>query len=102
MPSGSLDETCDWSPARATEPRSLTWKRPTRESSANCSLLPREEYNACSNPCRSATQSARDHQVLDLVGALADLEHLGIAVEAGDRRVEHVSGAAVDLHRLRR
>ena len=33
----------------------------------------------------SAAQRARDHQVLDLVGALPDLEHLGIAVEARDR-----------------
>ena len=35
---------------------------------------------------RSAAQRARDHQVLDLVGAFADLEHLRVAVEAGDRR----------------
>ena len=34
---------------------------------------------------RSAAQRAGDHQVLDLVGALADLEHLRVAVEAGHR-----------------
>ena len=50
----------------------------------------------------SAAQRAGDDQVLDLVGALADLEHLGVAVEAGDRRLEHVPEAAVDLDGLRR
>ncbi len=35
--------------------------------------------------------------MLDLVGALADLEHLGVAVEARDRRLEHVAESAVDL-----
>ena len=50
----------------------------------------------------SAAQGAGDDQVLDLVGALADLEHLGVAVEAGHRRLEHVAEAAVDLDRLRR
>ena len=51
---------------------------------------------------RSAAEGAGDHEVLDLVGAFADLEHLRVAVEAGDRRLEHVAEAAVDLHRLRR
>ena len=45
--------------------------------------------------------SARDHEVLYLVGAFADLEHFCIAVEAGHRRIEHVSGAAVNLHGFR-
>ena len=43
---------------------------------------------------------AGDHDVLDLVGPFADLEHLRIAVEAGDGRLEHVAHSAVDLHRL--
>ena len=33
----------------------------------------------------SAAERARDDEVLDLVGAFADLEHLGVAVEASDR-----------------
>ena len=50
----------------------------------------------------SAAEGAGDDEVLDLVGALADLEHLGVAVEAGHRRLEHVADAAVDLDGLRR
>src|SRR3546814_17041898 len=53
-------------------------------------------------PRALAAEGAGYDQVLDLVGAFADLEDLGVAVEAGDRRVEHVADAAVDLHRLRR
>jgi hypothetical protein len=34
---------------------------------------------------------AGDHQALDLAGALADLEDLGVAVEAHDRRLLHES-----------
>ncbi len=34
---------------------------------------------------RLTAQGARDHEMLDLVGAFADLEHLGVAVEAGHR-----------------
>src|SRR5215472_961187 len=49
---------------------------------------------------RSAAKLARDHETLDLVGALADLEHLRVAVETGDRALEHVPGTAEDLHRL--
>src|ERR1035437_2236210 len=52
-------------------------------------------------PFSSAAQRPGDHQVLNLVGAFADLEHLRIAVEAGDRGLEHVAEAAVDLDRLR-
>ena len=50
----------------------------------------------------SAAQLAGDDEMLDLVRPLADLEHLGVAVEAGHRRLEHVAEAAVDLDRLRR
>ena len=57
---------------------------------------------AASEPSGSAAQGAGDHQVLDLVGAFADLEHLRVAVEAGHRRLEHVAEAAVDLDGLRR
>src|SRR5438874_11107043 len=53
-------------------------------------------------PARSAAQGAGDDQVLDLVGAFAYLEDLRVAVEASDRRLEHVADAAVDLHGLRR
>src|ERR1700677_2323462 len=49
----------------------------------------------------STAQRPGDHDVLDLVGPLADLEHLGVAVEPGDRGVQHVAESAVDLHRLR-
>ena len=35
--------------------------------------------------------------MLDLVRAFTDLEDLGIAVEAGDRRLEHVPETSVDL-----
>src|SRR3546814_15478273 len=52
-------------------------------------------------PRALAAEGAGYDQVLDLVGAFADLEDLGVAVEPGDRRVEHVADAAVDLHRLR-
>ena len=51
---------------------------------------------------RLSSRAARDHEVLDLVGAFADLEHLRVAVEAGHRRLEHVAEAAVDLDGLRR
>jgi len=38
--------------------------------------------------------------LLHLVGALADGEDLGVAVEAADRVLLDVAVAAVDLHRL--
>src|ERR1700722_7301569 len=38
--------------------------------------------------------------MLDLVGSLADLKYLRVAVEAGDVTVQHVAGPAEDLHRL--
>src|SRR3984957_21144852 len=47
-----------------------------------------------------AAELAGDHETLDLVGALADLKDLRVAVEAGDVAVEQVAGAAEDLHRL--
>ena len=40
---------------------------------------------------------AADDQALDLAGALADLEDLGVAVVAGDRRLVHEPVAAEDL-----
>ena len=49
---------------------------------------------------RSAAELAGDHEVLDLVGSLADLKYLRVAVEAGDVALQHVAGAAEDLHRL--
>src|SRR5262245_28035143 len=54
-----------------------------------------------SRKCDLATERAGDHEMLDLVRALADLEHLGVAIEACDRRVEHVAETTVDLHGFR-
>src|SRR5947208_5572400 len=51
-------------------------------------------------PSSSAAQGACDDQVLDLVRAFTDLENLRVAVEASDRRLEHVAEAAVDLDGL--
>ena len=48
----------------------------------------------------SAAELAGDHHLLDLVGALADREDLGVAVEAADRVLLDVAVAAVDLDRL--
>src|SRR6188472_374449 len=42
----------------------------------------------------------RDHHALHLVRALADLENLLVAIEAGDRELVHEAVAAVDLERL--
>src|SRR6186713_127608 len=42
-------------------------------------------------------QPACDHEPLDLVRALADLQHLLVAVEARDRILVHEAVAAVDL-----
>src|SRR6187549_2643516 len=47
-----------------------------------------------------AAELARDHHLLDLVGALADREDLGVAIEAADRVLLDEAVAAVDLHRL--
>ena len=47
-----------------------------------------------------APQRAGDHQLLDLVGPLADREDLRIAVEAADRILLDVAVAAVDLDGL--
>jgi len=41
----------------------------------------------------------RDHHALHLVGALADLQDLLVAEEAGDRELLHEAVAAVDLQR---
>jgi hypothetical protein len=46
-----------------------------------------------------AQHLARDDQLLDLRGALVDAEQAHVAVEALDRVVRDVAGAAVDLHR---
>src|SRR5688572_13605223 len=48
----------------------------------------------------SAAERARDDQLLHLVGALADREDLGVAVEAAHRVLLDVAVAAVNLHRL--
>ena len=49
---------------------------------------------------RLGAERARDHHLLDLVGALADREDLRVAVEAADRVLLDVAVAAVDLHGL--
>jgi ABC-type sugar transport system ATPase subunit len=50
--------------------------------------------------CRSGAERAGDDHLLDLVGALADGEDLGVAVEAAHRVFLDVAIPAVDLHRL--
>ena len=45
------------------------------------------------------TEVATDDHPLDLAGALADLEDLGVAVEPGDRVLLHEAVAAEDLRR---
>src|SRR5690242_3677965 len=47
---------------------------------------------------RSRPERPRDHQLLHLVGALADGEDLRVAVEAAHRVLLDVAVAAVDLH----
>src|SRR5882672_598369 len=48
----------------------------------------------------STAEVTCDHHLLNLVRSLADLKHLGVAVEAGDRVLVHVAVAAMDLDRL--
>src|SRR5690606_32328727 len=45
------------------------------------------------------TQAAGDEHALELRGALADLQHLGVPVEARDRAVLHDAVPAEDLRR---
>src|SRR5436309_2862914 len=45
-----------------------------------------------------ALHQARDDVALDLAGALADLEDLGVGVQPGDLRLDHPAVAAVHLH----
>src|SRR5918994_7983300 len=59
-------------------------------------------WRARINPARLAAQRPRDHHLLHLVGALADREDLGVAVEAADGVLLDVAVAAVDLHGLLR
>src|SRR6188472_251542 len=53
-------------------------------------------------PTRLATQLAGYHHLLHLVGALADGEDLGVAIEAADRILLDEAVAAMDLYRLLR
>src|ERR687897_3916681 len=57
-------------------------------------------WRARINPARLAAQRPRDHHLLHLVGALADREDLGVAVEAADGVLLDVAVAAVDLDGL--
>src|SRR4051812_40736522 len=45
-------------------------------------------------------QVSRDRQQLDLRRALVDAQHTAVAVQALDLALAHVTGPAVDLHRL--
>src|SRR5439155_7650158 len=56
--------------------------------------------NRASRGAHLGAERARDHHLLDLVGALADREDLGVAVEAAHGILLDVPVAAVDLHRL--
>ena len=48
----------------------------------------------------SADELRREHQALDLVGPLHDLQDLGVAEELLHQVILHVAVAAVDLHRV--
>ena len=66
---------------------------PALRARARTRLAPRSQRHRAGHPrlgrrlssARSAAERARNHQVLDFVRALADLEHLGVAVEPGHR-----------------
>ena len=75
--------------------------RPTSRGPGCPIVTPLPPPSAAWWPSSSASQGAGDDQMLDFVGAFADLEHLGVAVEASNRGLEHVPDAAMDLHRLR-
>src|SRR3954453_11339653 len=47
-------------------------------------------------------QTPRQHNALDLAGSFADLEDLGVAVEAADGRLVDIAVAAVNLHGVAR
>src|SRR4051794_35421527 len=69
------------------QPRTSVISLPSRLCSSNGGLI-------------SAPQRPRDHHLLNLVGALADREDLGVAVEAAHGVLLDVAVAAVDLHGL--
>src|SRR6202035_2781539 len=87
-------------------------RRPIRPTSsgpgcptARTSPSPCAGWRPCNDAARtlpSAAQLTGDDEMLNLVRPLADLEHLGVAVEPGHRRVEHVAETTVDLDRFRR
>src|SRR6185369_1173878 len=93
-----------------TRPRSRpARRRPRRRSSARASTRRSEEPSSphtrgyrsrCWFTSGLAAELARDHHLLHLVGALADREDLGVAVEAADGVLLDVAVAAVDLHGL--
>src|ERR1700722_10609695 len=58
-------------------------------------------YNASKERAtKSRSERPGDHQLLDLVGSLADREDLRVAVEPADRILLDVAVAAMDLERL--
>src|SRR2546421_9023696 len=109
--SGSAPSSRPQSPARASGismrqssgsalPRHLLRMLPTSNESGFRTAPTLPKPSVAWSLSSSAAQGTRDDQVLDLVGAFADLEHLRVAVEARDRRLEHVPEAAVDLDGL--
>src|SRR5438874_2168410 len=65
-------------------------------------LLRRSAARAAPLGRRSGAEGARDDHLLHLVGALADREDLGVAIEAADRILLDEAVAAVDLDGLLR
>src|SRR5712691_1588814 len=64
-------------------------------------ITPQTAESACLSS-RSAAELAGNNHLLHLVGALADREDLGVAIEAADRILLDVAVAAVDLDGLLR
>ena len=81
--------------AAPLQPRRPAPGRPPRPAPA-----PRAGGDGLRLHLRLAAELAGYHHLLDLVGALADREDLGVAVEAADRVLLDVAVAAVDLDRL--
>src|SRR5947207_11440799 len=80
-----------------------SWTAPHAASGSSCRATTWDPSTAVNLSGRASdAQLARDHHLLDLVGALADGEDLGVAIEAADGVLLDVAVAAVDLHSLLR
>src|SRR4051795_1078182 len=76
-----------------------SWTAPHAASGSSCRATTWDPSTAVNLSGRASdAQLARDHHLLDLVGALADGEDLGVAIEAADGVLLDVAVAAVDLH----